>query len=141
MICRSWKSSGKCRFGANCKFKHEGAGPGHKRATILAVKVKRNIEKKARAKERKTIKRKLTKLKEEDSAKKQKEGARDSSDEDHSWLSSFLLTKVIPRTPRKSPFLDVTSLSSNHMHDPGLIANDTASAGTISTNFNDFPLG
>ena len=80
-------------------------------------------------------------MKEKKSAKKQKQGGQASSDEDSSWLSSFLLTKMIPRTPRDPPSLDVSSLSSNHLYDPGLVANDTASAGTISTNVNDFPLG
>ena len=134
-ICRSWASTGKCRFGDKCRYLHEKSSSG---STVLTVKAKSRLLKKERKKERKRVIEEVKSKLKKSASKRQKQDANDSSDGDLSMLDQFLMVKTIPRETRNPQPVSISAMAVSTLHDLNFVADDSASSRSITSERSDF---
>ena len=124
-VCFEYQKTGKCRFGPNCRYSHDGGGASHvgvnltkkqrKSITIAAVKeLKKEIKKKA---------------------EKDGKGVDDTDLQD--YLKSFMMIKATPRSYRGQIVINVPVMQADLVDMSTDVCWDSGSAMGITTDPDD----
>ena len=126
-VCYSFRDTGKCRFGANCKFKHQQG------ASVKRIKISKA--------QKKGIKVAAVKSITESIRKKAKERDGRDLDETHlsDYISSLMPIQSIPRHCNEKLDIEVSALNASSLLNTDKYACWDSGAGTgITTDASDF---
>ena len=139
-VCRFFQQTGKCRFGANCKFSHEtgqkrpAEAVDAKKIVNMAVKAMGKKIKKAR---KEHVRRKKQTVKVDPKSLQTQVSFNEASlaggDSDEDWLGTCLVARTIPR----GNFLSFL-MSQTELHSMEAAVMDTGSGMTLTTEKDDF---